>query len=139
MRTVRHFILKKLYRIQFFVGGRLIIRSQALTHLRLKEIYVSGMNFYLDIVANHFFSGGCLAHITVHSILHRCCKNCRLRYCFWNQVGIWRVAGQLKMKEIFILVLYPIVVGLIMWADKLTNQRVIFFSDSESVVHVINK
>lgn len=55
MRTVRHFILKKLYRIQFFVGGRLIIRSQALTHLRLKEIYVSGMNFYLDIVANHFF------------------------------------------------------------------------------------
>ena len=26
-----------------------------------------------------------------------------------------------------------------MWADKLTNQQVIFFSDNESVVHVINK
>ena len=43
------------------------------------------------------------------------------------------------MKDISVLELYPIVVGLIMWADKLTNQRVIFFSDNESVVHVINK
>jgi len=44
------------------------------------------------------------------------------------------------MKGISVLELYPIVVGLIMWADKLTNQRpVIFFSDNESVVNVINK
>ena len=44
-----------------------------------------------------------------------------------------------KLKDISVLELYPIVVGLIMWADKLTNQQVIFFSDNESVVHVINK
>jgi len=43
------------------------------------------------------------------------------------------------MKDISVLELYPIVGGLIMWEDKLTNQRVVFFSDNERVVPVINK
>ena len=49
------------------------------------------------------------------------------------------MAGKLENERHSVLELYPIVVGRIMWGDKLTNQRVIFFSDNESVVHVINK
>ena len=44
-----------------------------------------------------------------------------------------------KTKDISFLELFPIVLGLRMWCDHLKNQHVIFVSDNESVVHVINK
>ena len=52
-------------------------------------------------------------------------------------LGEWPEAW--KLKDISFLELYPIVIGLVMWADRLQNQRVLFVSDNESVVHIINK
>ena len=58
---------------------------------------------------------------------------------FLEPVGHWKSGQQIGNERHSVLELYPIIVGLIMWGDKLTNQRVFFFSDNESVVHVINK
>ena len=42
-------------------------------------------------------------------------------------------------KNIAILEFYPIVLSLILWGDQLCNQCVLFFTDNEALVHVINK
>ena len=44
-----------------------------------------------------------------------------------------------KQQDISVLELYPIVLGVHLWAARLKNKRVLFYSDNESVVHVINK
>ena len=44
-----------------------------------------------------------------------------------------------NQKNIAFLELFPIVLGVHMWGESLRNRRVLFFSDNESVVHVINK
>ena len=42
-------------------------------------------------------------------------------------------------RDISFLEFFPIVVGLSMWCHILRNKRVLFMTDNESVVHVINK
>ena len=44
-----------------------------------------------------------------------------------------------KQQDISVLELYPIVLGVFLWAARLKHKRVLFYSDNESVVHVINK
>ena len=41
-------------------------------------------------------------------------------------------------KNIAFLELFPIVLGVQMWGDSLANKRILFFTDNDSVVHVIN-
>ena len=42
-------------------------------------------------------------------------------------------------KNIAFLELFPIVLGVQMWGDSLANKRILFFTDNDSVVHVINQ
>ena len=42
-------------------------------------------------------------------------------------------------RYISVLELYPIVLGVHLWATQLKNKQVLFYSDNESIVHVINK
>ena len=42
-------------------------------------------------------------------------------------------------KNIAILEFYPIVLSLSLWREQLSNQCVLFFTDNEALVHVINK
>jgi len=42
-------------------------------------------------------------------------------------------------KNIAFLELFPIVLGVRMWGDSLANKRILFFTDNDSVVHVINQ
>ena len=44
-----------------------------------------------------------------------------------------------KKMDISFLELYPIVLGLHIWCRELRNKRVLFFSDNDSAVQVINK
>ena len=37
------------------------------------------------------------------------------------------------------LELFPIIVGVSLWGDKLTDRKVVFWSDNQTVVVVINK
>ena len=44
-----------------------------------------------------------------------------------------------KMKEIFLFSsFFPIDAGLSLWCHQLRNKKVLFMTDDESVVHVIN-
>ena len=51
--------------------------------------------------------------------------------------GTWPDAW--KAQNICFLEFFPIVVALSTWSSELRNKRVLFFTDNESVVHVINK
>ena len=42
-------------------------------------------------------------------------------------------------KSIVFLKLFPIVLGVQMWVDSLANKRILFFTDNDSTVHVINR
>ena len=42
-------------------------------------------------------------------------------------------------RDIFFIEFFPIVVGLSLWCHTLRNKKVLFMTDNESVVHVINK
>ena len=42
-------------------------------------------------------------------------------------------------KNISALEFYPIVLSLCLWGDQLNNQCVLFFTDNEALVHVINR
>lgn len=42
-------------------------------------------------------------------------------------------------KNIAILEFYPIVLSLHLWGEAMCNQCILFFTDNESLVHVINK
>lgn len=44
-----------------------------------------------------------------------------------------------KRYNICFLEFFPIVIGLSMWCQELRNKRVLFMTDNESLVHVINK
>ena len=44
-----------------------------------------------------------------------------------------------KVKDISFLEFFPILLALNLWCDRLKNKRVMFISDNDSVVHVINK
>lgn len=43
------------------------------------------------------------------------------------------------MQNIAILEFYPIVLSLFLWGHKMQNQCIVFFTDNEALVHVINK
>ena len=55
----------------------------------------------------------------------------------WAQ-GRWPDAILLRAYSIAFLELFPIVVGLQMWGALLANSRVVFWSDNQKVVHVVN-
>ena len=42
-------------------------------------------------------------------------------------------------KNITFLELFPIVLGVQMWGESLANKRILFFTDNDNVVHVINR
>ena len=54
-------------------------------------------------------------------------------------ITIMRFWHYLRQQDISVLELYPIVLGVHLWAGRLKNKRVLFYSDNESVIHVINK
>ena len=49
----------------------------------------------------------------------------------------WVEAGRLS--DITLLEFFPILVSVLTWGHILTNKKVIFRSDNEAVVHIINK
>lgn len=51
--------------------------------------------------------------------------------------GEWPI--NLKFQNIAILEFYPIVLSLYLWGGAMSNQCTVFFTDNESLVHVINK
>lgn len=55
---------------------------------------------------------------------------------FWAY-GKW--PDKWKKSQIFVLEFYPIVLGVHLWSAQLKNKRILFYSDDENVVHVINK
>ena len=50
--------------------------------------------------------------------------------------GIW--PSQWKQYDITILEFYPIVIALHLWANKLSNKRIILYTDNEAVMHILN-
>ena len=54
-------------------------------------------------------------------------------WCYGQWPDSWR------HRNIAFLELYPIVLSLHLWGDNMKNQRILFFTDNEALVHVINK
>lgn len=51
--------------------------------------------------------------------------------------GIW--PGDWAYRNIAILEFYPIVLSLYLWGHTMSNKHVLFFTDNNALVHVINK
>ena len=47
--------------------------------------------------------------------------------------------GYWRHRNIAILEFYPIVLSLYLWGHKMANHSILFFTDNEALVHVINK
>lgn len=54
-------------------------------------------------------------------------------WCYGEWPDSWRHAN------IAFLEFYPIVLSLFLWGHTMRNQRILFFTDNEALVHVINK
>ena len=54
-------------------------------------------------------------------------------WCYGEWPDSWR------HRNIAHLEFYPIVLSLHMWGHKMQNRRVLFFTDNEALVHVLNK
>ena len=54
-------------------------------------------------------------------------------WCYGEWPDSWR------HRNIAYLEFYPIVLSLRLWGHEIQNRRVLFFTDNEAVVHVINK
>ena len=52
---------------------------------------------------------------------------------------LWEMAPDWAYCNIAILEFYPIVLSLYLWGREMSNQCVLFFTDNEALVHVINK
>ena len=55
------------------------------------------------------------------------------RWCYGKWPPAW------ACRNIAILEFYPIVLSLYLWGHEMSNQCVLFFTDNEALVHVINK
>ena len=51
--------------------------------------------------------------------------------------GLW--PDEWRYRNIAILEFYPIVLSLCLWGHKMANHSILFFTDNEALVHVINK
>ena len=54
-------------------------------------------------------------------------------WCYGKWPSNW------EYQNIAILEFYPIVLSLYLWGEAMSNQCILFFTDNESLVHVINK
>ena len=54
-------------------------------------------------------------------------------WCYGKWPATW------AYQNIAILEFYPIVLSLYLWGEAMSNQRILFLTDNESLVHVINK
>ena len=57
----------------------------------------------------------------------------RKNWCYGEWPDSWR------LRNIAFLEFYPIVLSLHLWGHEMKNRRVLFFTDNEALVHVINK
>lgn len=55
------------------------------------------------------------------------------KWCYGKWPGDW------AHRNIAILEFYPIVLSLYLWGSEMSNQCILFFTDNEALVHVINK
>ena len=51
--------------------------------------------------------------------------------------GLW--SDDWRYRNIAILEFYPIVLSLCLWGHKMANHSILFFTDNEALVHVVNK
>lgn len=56
----------------------------------------------------------------------------------WFALG-WDVVSDLEHHQIAIKELFPIVLALEVWGPSLANKKILFMSDNEAIVHVLNK
>ena len=54
-------------------------------------------------------------------------------WCYGEWPGSW------KGLNIAILEFFPILLSVLLWGSKMRNRRIVFFTDNEALVHVINK
>ena len=81
------------------------------------------MNSYLDLIAMNFFlEDAWRTSPSIHFYIDAA-KTVGYGIGLGTSWAFGEWPENWKMKDISVLELYPIVVGLIMWDDKLTNQR----------------
>ena len=56
---------------------------------------------------------------------------------FWEENGEW--PDSWRHRNIAILEFYPIVLSMYLWGSEMSNRQILFFTDNEALVHVINK
>ena len=54
-------------------------------------------------------------------------------------IGISAIFNRWLHRNIAILEFYPIGLSLYLWGHKMANHSILFFTDNEALVHVINK
>ena len=101
--------------------------------LRIWQQFLTSFNCQSMFLEEVWTSSGALCFYTDAA------QSCGFGTIFGTHWTYGRWPDKWKQQDISVLELYPIVLGVHLWAARLKNKRVLFYSDNESVVHVINK
>ena len=109
------------------------LTSETRKDLRLWESFLESFNGKSFFLEQNWSSSHSLCFYTDAA------QSCGYGIIFGTQwvYGEWPKAW--KEHNICFLEFFPIVVGLILWSNILKNKRVLFWTDNESIVHVINR
>lgn len=133
------------------VPGRVFIRrlinltigiSSPFHFIRLSEEVKKDLRlwqqFFVGFNGKSMFLGDAWTPSSILSFYTDAAKTLGFGIIFNNHWSYGEWPKEWKEKNIAVLELFPIVLGAVMWSEHLANKRVLFFSDNESVVHIIN-
>ena len=101
--------------------------------LRIWQQFLTSFNCQSMFLEEVWTSSGALSFYTDAA------QSCGFGTIFGTHWTYGKWPDKWKQQDISELELYPIVLGVHLWAARLKNKRVLIYSDNESVVHVINK
>ena len=101
--------------------------------LRIWQQFLTSFNCQSIFLEEVWTSSGALSFYTDAA------QSCGFGTIFGTHWTYGKWPDKWQLQDISVLELYPIMLGVHLWASRLKNKRVLFYSDNESVVHVINK
>lgn len=109
------------------------LTSEAKKDLRIWQQFLASFNCQSLFLEASWTSSGVLSFYTDAA------QSCGFGVIFGKHWAYGKWSDTWKQRDISVLEFYPIVLGVHLWSPQLKNRRILFYSDNESVVHVINK
>lgn len=102
-----------------------------------KRIWQFGKHFFSPIMANPFSWGRLV--LFVLKFYTQAAQSLGFGIVFGRKWAYGKWPSDCTHKNIAFLELFPIVLGVRMWGDSLANKLILFFTDNDSVVHLVNR